>query len=383
MNSTVSLELILGTAAAFYCIVHLALLVGLNRVRYKRVDAKPFVSVIVAARNEEQNIARLLRQLLNQDYTSYEVIVINDRSTDRTGEIIDEFCKMSSALKQVRVDALNDDMPAKKYALAQGIAESNGEILCFTDADCFPSTHWISEMVSLFDKDVGLVAGYSPYVSPALTQRERSWPLRILHSFIAYEELKGATWSAASIGLGKAWLCTGRSLAYRRQVFDEVNGFERIKESISGDDDLFLQQVRSSTSWGIRYVTSPESYVTTTPPPNVRQFVRQRIRHFSAGKFFPLSLKTFFFLFHLCNLLLFLTLLEVFGFGISAWGVWPFGIKLLADLTLFRKAVRMFHHHNHRLSFIAFEILYVLYNSLIGPLGFVTRVQWKSGGTGS
>lgn len=378
MNYSFGLELVLGAAAAFYCVVQLSLLIGLGRLHYKRVNDKPFVSVIMAARNEEDSIATLLRQLLNQDYPSYEVIVIDDRSTDRTSEIIDEFSKMSSVLKHRRISALNDDMPAKKNALRRGIAESRGEILCFTDADCRPSTRWISEMVSLFDKEVGLVAGYSPYISPIVPSKTGLWSLRFLHSFISYEELRGATWAAASIGLKKAWLCTGRSLAYRRQVYDEVGGFEKIKESISGDDDLFLQHVRATTSWGIRFITSQESFVPTTPPTTFLQFVRQRVRHFSAGKFFAPSLKLFFLVFHLSNLLLFLTLIEILGAEVSSWGAWPYGIKFLADLVLFQRATAVFQHKGHRVSFVGQEILYVLYNTLIGPLGFITRIEWKT-----
>jgi len=156
-----------------------------------------------------------------------------------------------------------------------------------------------------FKPEVGLVAGYSPYVIPV----EKAVTNRILYNmffkFIGYEEFRAAIWSSGAIGWNLGWLCTGRSLAYRRKVYDEVDGFEKIKQSISGDDDLFLQLVRKQTKWYIRYVKSSESFVPTLPPADFKAFVEQRKRHFSASKIFSFPMMLFFFFYHFANLLLF------------------------------------------------------------------------------
>jgi cellulose synthase/poly-beta-1,6-N-acetylglucosamine synthase-like glycosyltransferase len=269
-------------------------------------------------------------------------------------------------------------MPSKKHALAQGIAFSTGEILIFTDADCLPPPTWLSTMVQGFEKNVGLVAGYSPYRLKQESRDRGPSPITSLFlNFIRYEEFKGATWSAGSIGLNRGWLCTGRSLAYRRAVYDEVGGFEDIRHSVSGDDDLFLQMVRRKTSWNMQYVTSPESYVPTWAPMTFREFVQQRKRHFSAGKYFSFPMKLFFFVFHLANLMILLTLVGGIVMGPYVVSCMPYVIKCVADSLLFFTAAPVFKEKRFGPLFLFMEILVVLYNSLIGPLGFLKRFEWK------
>jgi len=120
-------------------------------------------------------------------------------------------------------------MPAKKNALKAGIEASKGEILCFTDADCLPVSRWIEELVKSFKPNVGLVAGYSPYQIPNDEISKEGFFKKLFFKFIAYEEFRAAIWAAGSIGWEIGWLCTGRNLAYRRKVYDEVNGFEKLK----------------------------------------------------------------------------------------------------------------------------------------------------------
>lgn len=372
-------EILLSALTFFYCAVIIGLVIGMRRVKFKKSDEKPFVSVIVAARNEEQTIGRLLEQLVQQSYVSYEVIIADDRSTDGTKKIIEEYqLRFPHLVRLVEIQSLSSDMPAKKHALSKCIERSNGEILCFTDADCVPPKEWMSNLVAAFDTSVGMVAGYSPYDESLLTETPAASSSRTFFMrFIEYEELKGAAWSAGSIGLNNAWLCTGRSLAYRRAVYDQVGGFEKIKHSISGDDDLFLQLVRRETSWAIRYVTDPASHVRTVPPSSVGKFIRQRTRHFSAGRFFPPSMKAFFFLFHLSNLMIFGSLIASLVSSNFPLGLWLFDAKLIADFILFAMAASVFRQWRFGFSFLLMEILYIFYNTFIGPLGFITKVEWK------
>jgi biofilm PGA synthesis N-glycosyltransferase PgaC len=363
----------------YYCAVILSLIVGLQRIGYRKSSHRPLVSVIVAARNEEETIGLLLEQLVRQAYPSFEVIVVNDRSSDRTVEIVASFQQSRANLRRIDIAVPSSEMPAKKNALAKGIAASRGEILCFTDADCLPPPGWIEELVSAFDEEVGLVAGYSPYDASLVRRRSgrRTLLKRFLYWFIEYEEFKGAVWSAGAIGLQKGWLCTGRSLAYRRSVFDQVGGFEKIKHSVSGDDDLFLQLVKRETRWKIRYVTDSRSFVATPPPPTLGAFVRQRTRHFSAGKYFPLSMKIFFFFFHAANLALLASTIGVLALGGSPIPLLLFGAKIIVDLLLFSFAAPTFRQLRFAPFFLFGEILYVVYNTLIGPLGFLRPFEWK------
>jgi cellulose synthase/poly-beta-1,6-N-acetylglucosamine synthase-like glycosyltransferase len=356
-------RLVLLLAAVFYLAVHLGLIMGLRRCKQTKSPLQPFVSVIVAARNEEKNIGLVLECLSQQTYTHYEIIVINDRSTDNTAAIIADFQKKNSAIKRIDIATVPSDMPAKKNALRAGIKASKGEILCFTDADCFPPPTWLEELVQQFEPKVGIVAGYSPYTIPSDKTLTSGILRNMFFKFIAYEEFRAAIWSSGAIGWNLGWLCTGRNLAYRRKVYEEVGGFEKIKQSISGDDDLFLQLVRRQTDWEIRYVKTRISFVPTVPPPDFRSFVEQRKRHFSATKLFSFPMMLFFFFYHLANLLLFfspfLFLLHIVSIPL---GIASIGTKLFADAILLFISARTFDGGGYRRSFFIMEVLYVLYN---------------------
>ncbi len=367
-------------AGAWYLIVHIALIAGLKRVsRAGTVDAHPSVSVVVAARNEEQTIGALLATLRRQTYSSFECVIVDDRSDDRTATVVEEAARIDPRIRLIRIDRRSDDMPAKKNALRTGIAASTGTILCFTDADCLPPPQWLERLVGLFDDETGLVAGYSPYRirradgSVAATGTVGS----LFHRFIAYEELRGALWAAGSIGVGCGWLCTGRNLAYRRAVYDEVGGFDRIKMSISGDDDLFLQVVRRTTRWKIRYCVAPDNQVPTFPPETFGAFVRQRTRHFSAGKFFSVPQQLFFLSYHGANLLAYLAVIAVAAGG-PVTALSGFLLKIVADAILIGRGATVFRERGFRPAVLQMEVLYALYNTLIGPLGFIGKVRWKT-----
>ena len=382
MEISILINLVLILGAFFYLLVQLGLTAGLKPAASLMSTDKPFVSVIVAARNEENNVGRLLQCLVQQNYSNFEIIIVNDRSTDRTAELIANFKKDHPNILEISITDLQDDMPAKKNALRAGISASKGEILCFTDADCYPPPTWIEELIWSFDSHVGIVAGFSPYQIQQKDGIINRYFENLFFQFIAYEEFRGAIWAAGSIGRKMAWLCTGRNLAYRRKVYEEVGGFEKIKMSVSGDDDLFMQLVRRLTKWNIRYVQTRESFVPTAPPAGFRDFVEQRKRHFSAAKFFTSRMKIFFFLYHSSNLLVFLSPILFLSNAIST----PIFIscvsfKLIGDFTLFKSAAPIFDGHVFRRSFILMEAGYVLYNSLIGPLGFIGKFEWKQGRT--
>jgi cellulose synthase/poly-beta-1,6-N-acetylglucosamine synthase-like glycosyltransferase len=377
MEILVVIRLLFIISAVFYFAVHMGLTMGVRRCRQAKSTFQPFVTVIVAARNEEKNILQLLECLLQQTYSPFEIIVVNDRSTDKTRNILDTVQKKNPVIRRIDISSIPNDMPAKKNALRAGIEASKGDILCFTDADCFPPPSWIEELVEQFDPEVGLVAGYSPYQTPA-DVRTYGLLKKMFFTFIAYEEFRAAIWSAGSIGWDLGWLCTGRNLAYRKKVYDEVEGFEHIKQSISGDDDLFLQLVRKQTTWDVRYLQTSESFVPTIPPEDLRSFIEQRKRHFSASKVFTFPMMLFFFFYHLSNLLLYcspvLFLLDPLSIHIVLLCVM---IKLLADAMLIIFSSRIFHGISYYRSQILMEILYMLYNSFIGPLGIIKEFQWK------
>ena len=97
----------------------------------------PCLSVVIAACNEADTIEKALATLLNQDYPSLEIIVVNDRSTDKTGELIETISHGDDRVKAVHITDLPSGWLGKVHALNVGTRESSGEWILYTDADVY------------------------------------------------------------------------------------------------------------------------------------------------------------------------------------------------------------------------------------------------------
>jgi len=113
----------------------------------------PFVSVLVPARNEEGKIGRCLESLVKQDYPNLEIVVIDDRSTDRTGEIIEQYAKQDSRIKFVRGKDAPDGWIGKCNALAHAVGYASGDWYLFTDADTCHRPNSVRDSVSYAVQD--------------------------------------------------------------------------------------------------------------------------------------------------------------------------------------------------------------------------------------
>jgi len=355
---------------AAYAFIHYLILKGLGRLSYPTNPELLSVSIIVAARNEEESIGRCLHALVKQNYPKdlYEIIIVNDRSTDATAEIVMSMRKKFPFIRLIGIERLSPDMPPKKFALDEGIRSAKNDVLIFTDADSYPPQQWLREVVKAFTPEVGVVAGYSPFEWKATASFQHRWGDR----FLRYEELKNTIGAAAGVGLKSAYMCTGRNFAYRRAVFTEVGGFDKIKQSLSGDDDLFIQVVQRDTKWEIRYMTSVDSVVVTEPPVTVDEFVSQRKRHFSAGKYYPRRMKVIFASAHAFNAIALFTLI-IF----PLYGVFICACKLGIDWFVMYRGTRVFGNRELLPLFAPLELMFVLYNLIIGPLGYLGQFEWK------
>lgn len=95
----------------------------------------PQVSILIAARNEEKNIAEALQSILQLDYPDFEILLVNDRSTDHTGEILEKIARANPILRPLHITALPKGWLGKNHALYRAAQAATGELLLFTDAD--------------------------------------------------------------------------------------------------------------------------------------------------------------------------------------------------------------------------------------------------------
>ena len=325
------------------------------------------VSVVVAARNEEKNIGICLKALTEQQYPidKYEIIVIDDRSEDRTIKIVKEVMEKHSHVRLIEVKKIDPSISPKKWSLNQGIAQAKGEIILTTDAHCIVQPGWIETILHHFNKDVGLVAGYSPLVSG----NQRS----LLHRFTALDALALAAVTAGSFGGGYPLSCNGRNLAYRKQAYQQTGGFDAIQHVVSGDDDLFLHQMKEKTNWKMRYAIENQSVVSSIPPKNFKTFFHQRIRHASKSRYYNTRMKIGLVITYLFNLsLLFLLLMQSWTLFIII-----LGIKSSLEFLLLSIASRILHQGQSFIIFPLVEILHIPYVILFGAWAQFSKFKWK------
>ena len=271
---------IIGAACYAYLLVRI--IRGLRRLRRiapKLSSDQPTVSVVIAARNEEKEIRRTIEAVTSQDYPSHltEIIVVNDRSTDRTAAIVTELCKLHPHLHLLNQTEIDQSLSPKKQAMGRGIRSAKGDIIVTTDADCQPSTGWLTSMVQHFTAEVGMVAGRARfYIEPDAPY----W--QILQALDFHSQGYAATGLIAD---DLPFSCSGASLAFRRQLFDEIKGYDGVDKLISGDDELLLAKA-AHTDWKIVNAATSAAVVPTRPPATLRELWMQRIRWGSKGLYY-------------------------------------------------------------------------------------------------
>ncbi len=232
------------------------------------------LSVLVPARNEEQNISKTLQAILAQNYPThlFEVIVIDDHSTDNTAAIIEQFSQKYSNVQLIRLADydLDHTQSFKKKALEIAIQQANNQLIVTTDADCVMGKNWLSLIADFYntEKPVFIAAPVIFYDEKNIFQRFQSL------DFIGMMGVNGA-----GISRNFQFLCNGANLAYEREAFFEVNGFEGIDQLASGDDLMLIQKMaKHYPHHRIKFLKNAEAATFTTPKRTVRDFMSQRIR---------------------------------------------------------------------------------------------------------
>lgn len=340
----------------------------------------PFVSIIIAARNEEFNIGKCIQSIINQTYpqSHIEIIVTDDHSTDKTVSIINSFLKEN--IRVINLQNFTGDKilnSYKKKSIETALQFAKGDLIATTDADCIVPKKWIETIVSFYkEKSPAFIA--APVVFENPNKNDRLW-IRFLKIFqsLDFMTLQGIT--GASVEKKFHNMCNGANLAYEKKVFYEVNGFEGIDEIASGDDMLLMHKIAKAHPEKIMFLKSRDVIVQTQPEGNVRNFMNQRIRWASkADKYTDKKITgvlLFIYLFNAWTLILaissFFFTNEFYLFLITVF------IKIAVELLFLYPVAKFFGKQKLLWWFVPAQPFHILYTLIAGWLGKFGNYQWK------
>ncbi len=328
------------------------------------------VSILIAARNEEEKIAFTIEDILKQNYPLglVELIVVDDHSTDRTANIVEWYGN-----KGVKLIKLNENKALnsyKKKAITEAIKVAKGDVIITTDADCRMGSEWLRTIVAYFEKYNSKLVS-----SPVSYTKEKSFFERLQTLEFLY--LIGL--GASSIGNKKPSTCNGANLAYRKDVFLELKGFQGIDDLASGDDELFLHKVASKYPDGIGFCKSKLAMVYTDAKPNLTEFIRQRKRWASKSTRYKdkriVALGVVIWLFNI--LILLNMVLSFFNSSYFLVLLLIFLLKFIAEFA-FLSTITQFARRKELLSYLpVLTVIHVFYIVYIGIAGNSGKYVWK------
>ena len=285
------------------------------------------VSIIIAARNEEQNLIEFLPKIFEQDYPEFEIIVVNDRSWDKSIDVLQAFALKHNNLHVVEVPDRKKDGFAKKFAITLGIKAANHELLVFIDADCYPnSKNWLKEMASRHTGSKNLILGASPYT------REKG----LLNKVIRFDAGQIAVQYLSLAKAGIPYMGVGRNLSYTQELYDSVRGFKSHYYIPSGDDDLFVNEVGTKTNTTV--VFSEEAITFSIPQKTFTGWWQQKKRHLTTGKHYKIFHKVLLTLYPASLVIMYILLpflLVMHNWWYIALGI--VGFRILLQMIIFSR----------------------------------------------
>lgn len=279
-------ELILLSAAGIFLIIQLIYYFGLyNRIhiRNKMVGKEEVhftrelapLSVIICARNEADNLRKILPAILEQDYPQFEVIVINDASSDETEDLLGAMEEKYPHLYHSFTPESARYISHKKLALTLGIKASKHDWLVFTETSCMPaSNQWLKLMARNFTSQTQIVLGYSGY------DRVKGW----LHKRIAFDTLFQSLRYLGFALAGKPYMGIGRNMAYRKELFFKQKGFSSYLNLQRGEDDLFINQIANGLN--TRVETDFNATMRMQPVDRYKDWKEEKVSYMATGRFY-------------------------------------------------------------------------------------------------
>lgn len=344
---------------------------------------KTKITVIIPARNEERNMAACLDSVCNQSYPKdlYEVLVVDDHSTDNTAAIVKQYEPQSVKLISLKDFVHGEELNSyKKKAIELAIRQSSGELIVTTDADCVVPQNWLQTMAAFYEQ-------WQPEFIAAPVSVNCSNRFIEIFQALDFMTLQGIT--GASVHKKIHSMCNGANLAYTKKAFEAVGGFSGIDTIASGDDMLLMHKIYSRYPDQVMFLRSKEVIVQTKPVRSVREFFNQRIRWASkANKYDDKRIFWVLLLVYLVNvLLLLLPVVAAFVNLQLPIGNWQLTIgtfwisllvlKTIVELFFLYPVAKFFNKQNLLWLFPLMQPFHIIYTVIAGGLGAFGRYTWK------
>ena len=360
--------------SALYLIYILAFTFGLYNLKEKffTFNNKNNVkaSVLIAARNEEKNIGKLLKSLYNQTFSKelFEVIIIDDHSEDETISIVENFLKEH---KDINLKFFKAEKEGKKHAISQALHLAENELILVTDADCFLKETWIESIVNFYKEENCKMILSPVLLSPAETFFEKIQVLEHLSLIVS---------TAGSAAIGFPVMCNGANMAYERLAALEVEK-QRKDFNIPSGDDMFLMEyfIKNYGAENVKFLLSKTAIVKTNTCKNISEFFRQRRRwvsktkSYTSWKILSTAFVVLFFNLSIISLLvsaLFSPTLLIPYFLLTF-------LKFLIDYPLLRNITTFMNQKNLLIWTLPLEFVYPFYAVFTAISGMLINVKWK------
>jgi cellulose synthase/poly-beta-1,6-N-acetylglucosamine synthase-like glycosyltransferase len=363
--------------------LHLLLM---EKYRQWFLQVKPFIpvadttpsirfTVIIPARNEEEQIGDCLKSVLAQDYPAdlFEVIVADDYSTDNTANIVLSYKEKQPNVSLLQLEKVlkNKQLNSyKKKAIELAIQQSTGDWIVTTDADCIVTSAWLSNFAAFIESH------NSVFVAAPVTFINSGSFVSIFQC-LDFMSLQGIT--AASVSNGFHTMCNGANVAYNKEVFYEVDGFKGIDKIASGDDMLLMHKIYVRYKQRVHFLFNQQSIVATPPMPTWKSFVNQRIRWASKADKFDdkriMAVLVFIYLFNL--LFLILPLISFWYPQLLLYWLVMLIAKTLIELRFMVPVAKFFNEERLLWWFPVMQPFHIIYTIIAGFLGKFGKYTWK------
>lgn len=251
--------------ALFAIVANLLLVIlwNFNFKKYKKTNQRPFVSILVAARNEEENIRDCIESLLLQSYPKhkYEILIGDDDSDDNTWSISNEYATNNENIRVLRIKKNLGKAKGKANVLAHLARSSQGDVYLITDADIRAGKRWVEGMVEKLGPETGIINGFT-VVEGNLMQR--------------YEWAHALGMVKVLNDLGESVTGIGNNMLVTKQAYASVGGYESISFSLTEDYALYKQVVKKG--FETKNVLSETTTAVSEPKNGLLGLLQQRKR---------------------------------------------------------------------------------------------------------